>query len=270
MTTKREAANQRINEALERLTVSLAEGRSAELVDYLRCTSRFHRYSFRNLLLIASQRPGATHVAGFRAWKKLGRHVKKGERGILIIAPAPIKRRDAEDDESIEMRFRAAYVFDVSQTEGDPLPEPPTFTGDPSGYLEHLHEFAAGKDIAVERTDVLFPPGTQGLSHGGRIQLLSSLSAAEEFEVLAHELAHELLHQVPSSKRPSKTVRETEAQAVACVVSDAVGLEGITASSDYILGYEGTTETVAASLDRIQRISHEILSAIMLEPGSQH
>lgn len=265
MTTKREAATHRINEALERLTASLSQGRSTELLEYLRCASRFHRYSFRNLLLIASQRPGATHVAGYRAWKRFGRHVKKGERGILIIAPAPIKRRDSEDEESTEMRFRAAYVFDVSQTEGEALPEPPTFIGDPRGYLERLHSFAERKAIAVEQAEHLFPPGTQGLSHGGRIQLLSSLSPAEEFDVLAHELAHELLHQRSSEGRPSKTIRETEAQAVACVVSDAVGLDGMTASADYILGYDGTTETVAASLDRIQRVSHEILGAIAPE-----
>ena len=233
----------------------------------MRCASRFHRYSFRNLLLIASQRPTATRVAGFQAWKKLGRHVRKGEHGILIIAPAPIKRHDSEDDESIEMRFRAAYVFDVSQTEGEPLPEPPTFTGDPGGHLERLHEFAYRKGIAVEQVEHLFPPGAQGLSHGGRIQLLSSLSPAEEFDVLTHELAHELLHQGSRDDRPSKSIRETEAQAIACVVSEAVGLDGMTASADYILGYDGTTETVAGSLDRIQRVSHEILEAIALELG---
>src|SRR5580700_7607033 len=99
---------------------------------------RFHRYSWGNTLLIASQRPTATHVAGFHAWHQLGRSVKKGEKGIVILAPMVVKQKDSaaeieppSKEPSRVAGFRAAYVFDVAQTEGQPLPQFAATKGDP-------------------------------------------------------------------------------------------------------------------------------------------
>src|SRR5580693_8280203 len=110
-------------EALKQLSAELEAGRSDGLKNYLAAMGRFRRYSGGNVLLIASQRPTATHVAGFRAWNQLGRSVKKGEKGIMILAPIVVKKEPVPDRsetkaESRVAGFRTAYVFDVAQTEG--------------------------------------------------------------------------------------------------------------------------------------------------------
>lgn len=257
---KAEEARRRTDEALANLEEALAAGKSDALEAYLKMAARFHHYSFGNIMLIASQRPDATQVAGFRTWKKLGRYVRKGEKGIVIIAPMLIKNREATsgEDESF-LRFRAVYVFDVSQTDGEPLPELATVQGDPAAHTQRLKAFVAEKGISLEYAADL--EGADGRSHGGRIQLLAGLSAAEEFSVLAHETAHELLHKdrSPEARLP-KVVRETEAEAVAFVVTHATGLDTGTAASDYIQLYQGSAETLAASLDRVQKAAAEILT----------
>src|ERR1700692_1864148 len=105
------------NQAIEKLITALNEGRSETLTQYLAAIGRFHRYSLRNVMLIASQKPTATHVAGFHAWHKLGRFVKKGEQGILILAPIVRRKNESKeqtetDESSTTVGFRAAYVFD--------------------------------------------------------------------------------------------------------------------------------------------------------------
>src|SRR5437762_2382129 len=119
--------------ALDALAALLAEGHSERLTALLRTMARFHKYSWHNVCLIASQCPTATRVAGFQAWRTMGRFVRKGEKGIAIMAPI-IGRREAEPDgenaRSVVV-FRAAYVFDVQQTDGEPLPEPGEASGDP-------------------------------------------------------------------------------------------------------------------------------------------
>ena len=126
MRNNRPTPSQLIDDALTRLEDGLRAGRSAQLEAYLALCARFHRYSFGNVLLIATQCPHATHVAGFHAWKKLGRWVRKGEHGIAIIAPQPIKARRQQASESdepeIQVRFKTVHVFDVTQTEGEALP----------------------------------------------------------------------------------------------------------------------------------------------------
>lgn len=110
----------------------------AEVGGILTESRKFHRYSLCNVMLIAMQKPTATHVAGFHAWHKLGRFVRKGEKGILIIAPV-VRRKDtneAQEPENTEERsvvaFRGAYVFDITQTDGQPVPEIASVQGDPS------------------------------------------------------------------------------------------------------------------------------------------
>lgn len=252
--------------ALTRLMDALEHGQSEVLKLYLAVMSRFHRYSWGNILLIYCQRPDATHVAGFHSWLRMRRYVRKGEKGIVILAPM-VGRKKSEDDhlgEDEQTRlfgFRAAHVFDVSQTEGDELPEFAKVSGDPQGVTEHLKAFIATKQITLEYDEHIRP--AHGMSSGGKITLLPGLSAAEEFSVLAHETAHELLHRGDRRKETSKTVRETEAEAVAFVVSTAIGLDPGTASSDYIQLYSGDKDTLAESLGFVQRTAAEILKAIL-------
>src|SRR5271157_4244338 len=214
--------------ALNQLMAALESGQSEALKLFLAVMSRFRRYSWGNCLMIYSQRPNATYVAGFRAWLRLGRYVRKGEKGIVILAPMVGRKKSAseqlsEDEETRLFGFRAAHVFDLSQTEGDPLPEFATVTGDPGDLTDKLKSFVAHKGIELEYSEAIRP--ANGVSSGGKITLAAGLTAAEEFSVLVHETAHELLHRGDRRASTTHTVRETEAEAVAFVVNTAIGLD---------------------------------------------
>jgi hypothetical protein len=261
---KAEEARKLTDQALARLADALAQGKSEALTRYLDTMARFHRYSFGNIMLILAQKPDATHVAGFNTWKKVNRWVKKGEHGIVIIAPMVIRRedeqaKDGEPQKSV-MRFRGVYVFDVSQTEGDPLPEVHSVKGDPGPCTERLKGLIAARGITLGYEQL--PPGVSGLSSGGGIRIQTGLTPADEFAVLVHELAHEMLHHGQGSTRGTKTVRETEAEAVAFVVTHAVGLDTNSAAADYIQMYQGSKETLAESLDCIQKTAASIIEAV--------
>lgn len=252
-------------EALAQLSEDLAAGRSDRLVRYLETMARFHRYSFGNVFLILSQRPDATHVAGFNSWRHLGRFVKKGEKGIAIFAPMMVRPRTGDESSGEErdtrrvLRFRIVHVFDVTQTDGEPLPEPVHVGGDPGDSLDRLRALVTERGITLDTEELPF--GAEGVSRGGRISIRPGLEPARTFAVLTHELAHELLHR--GDDRPaSKTVRETEAEAVAFVVCRSICLATSTASSDYIQLYDGSPETLAGSLDRVQKVAAEILAGL--------
>jgi hypothetical protein len=151
-------------------------------------------------------------------------------------------------------------VFDVSQTDGEPLPEFATVKGDPQGYADRLAKFVASQGIALEYDDKIAP--AKGLSSGGKITLLPDMPPAEHFAVLAHEAAHELLHRGDRRKETTHTIRETEAEAVAFVVCSAIGLDANSSSSDYIQLHAGDKATLAESLAFIQQTASVILQAI--------
>ena len=268
---KIEQAKQIANKAIEQLSQALEKGQSETLKNYLAAIGRFHRYSLRNVMLIASQKPTATHVAGFHAWRTLGRFVKKGEQGILILAPiVRAKNQNTEqtetDESSTPVGFRAAYVFDISQTDGQELPELGSVNGDPSEYRERLGKFVTEQGIALEYSQDIAP--ARGTSAGGKITLLPGQSPAEEFATLAHELAHEMLHRDQRRAQTTKRVRETEAEAVSFVVCSGIGLETGSAAQDYIQLYEGDAKLLTESLEHIQQTATRILNAIGAEEAS--
>jgi antirestriction protein ArdC len=268
---KVEQAKQIASNAIEQLQQALETGHSERLKEYLAAMARFRRYSWGNVMLIASQKPSATHVAGFHAWHKLGRFVKKGEKGILILAPIIRKKNEnnaeAETDESsVAVGFRAAYVFDITQTDGQPLPEIGSMNGDPSRYRERLGKFVAEQGIALEYSDEIAP--ARGTSSGGKITLLPGQSPAEEFATLAHEVAHEMMHRDERRSSTTKRIRETEAEAVAFVVCSAIGLETGSAAQDYIGLYGGDAKLLSESLEYVQRTATQILNAIGADESS--
>jgi len=259
---KNNKAKQLVENALNSLTESIENGQSDELKKYLQTMSRFHKYSFHNIMLIALQKPDATHVAGFHTWKKLGRFVKKGENGIVIIAPLVYKKETVENDDNSSNAceingFKAVYVFDISQTDGEELPEFARVQGDPSRYQEILGNFISANGITLEYSDTL---PAYGCSSGGKITIRSGLSPAQDFSVKVHELAHEFLHH--TGEKLSKTQKETEAEAVAYVVSQSIGLDTNTAFSDYIQLYKGNKEMLINSIQRIKDISGRILAGL--------
>lgn len=260
---KKDEAKQLAEDGLAELKQALAQGKSEALQRYLTVMGRFHRYSWNNCLMIAIQKPDATFVAGFRRWLELGRHVRKGETGIAIFAPLAYRKRDVAraDDAEVEVRgFKAVHVFDVSQTEGEALPEFPGIDGEPGELLVRLEGLVRDSGINLIEEDL--PHGTQGVSRKGEIAIASGLPSAERFAVLAHELAHEWLHDREQRQGLPKTVRETEAEAVAFVVCNAFGLDCSTRCSDYIQLYQGDEKTLSNSLERIQRTATKIISTL--------
>ena len=250
-----------VAEAVDQLIAAMEAGHSDQLKAYLAMLGRFHRYRWGNVLLIHLQCPEASRVAGYRAWQKLGRRVRGGQRAIRILAPVLRRAPDGEEEEQDRIAaFKAACVFDVSQTEGKPLAEFSRVEGDPGPCMERLKHLLRHKGIVLEYSDRL--GGAEGLSAGGRVVLKEGLLRPTAFSVLVHELAHEMLHGTPTGEQPSRKVRETEAEAVAYVVCQAIGLETHTAASDYIQLYRGDRETLMASLERIQRTAGEILRAV--------
>jgi hypothetical protein len=253
------------------LIEQLDAGQSDALTNYLTAMSRFHAYSFGNVLEIVRQMPTATRVAGFWTWKNLGRNVKAGQKGIRILAPIVGVRRKKEEEankdipkqkERVLLGFRNAYVFDIAQTEGVDLPSLQPVTGDPGENTERLSAFLASKGIPVSYNENIAP--ALGMSYGGRIAILPGQSKAKTFAALVHETAHELLHKAERRTATTKTVRETEAEAVAFVVGKAVGLVNDTASASYIQLYHGNASLLAESLEVIQQTASIVLAA--LEP----
>ena len=265
----RQTAKEVIAANVKSLIEQLEAGHSDALTAYLDAMSRFHNYSFGNILEIARQRPDATRVAGMYAWNQLGRKVKKGERGIRILAPiVGVKRKKDEEAEKditkqntrVLVGFRNAYVFDVSQTEGAELPAMREMSGEVGENRARLISFINQQNIELVFTENIAP--ALGASYGGRIAILPGQSEAEEFSTLVHELAHEMLEHAKRRTTTTKVVRETEAESIAFVVGKAVGLSTGTASADYIHLYHGNASLLAESLEVIQQTSAVILAAL--------
>jgi len=235
---------------------------------HLDVQGRFHHYSYGNALLIGSQCPEATRVAGFTAWRRLGRAVRRGERAIWILAPCRGPRPSPESSGDDDMFVRPVYgfwpvpVFDIAQTDGDPLPEVcrPLAGEDPSGWFDALGVCAGQIGYSVSTTEL---PGTINgdctfATRSIRIECRNE--PAQQVKTLAHELAHAVLHE-GMDDRP---IAELEAESTAFVVCRVLGLD----TSDYSFGYVaswagGGAEAVAAikaSCARIQRAAGTILA----------
>ena len=260
-----EEAREVASKALQHLSESLAQGKSCVLRNYLAAMGKFHRYSASNILLITAQRPEATRVAGYQTWRKLHRQVTRGAKGIVIFAPLVRRTVDLngcglEIEREKLVGYRAAVVFDVVDKTGEPLPTLTQFEGNPGEYLERLKAMVTQSGCSLEYSTSILP--AQGQCSAGKIILLPDLAPAEEFHVLVHEAAHSRLHFTARRAETTKRIRETEAEAVAFVVGQAIGLETNSASWDYVKLYDGDKDTLARSLQHIQQVSTEILSGI--------
>jgi hypothetical protein len=220
------------------------------------------------MLLILSQCPGATRVAGFHTWQRTGRHIKEGAKGIAILAPMVMRQKKVvvtgpdEDDitekEEEVVRYKPVYVWDLSMTEGKPLPEPNRVQGDPGVHLQRLQDYVMRLGIKLEYGPTM---DAEGFTTGDRIVLKLAMSPAATFSVLAHELAHVRLGHCGTEL--TRMQREAEAEGCAAVVCEAIGLDVGTASSDYLKNYKVTKETLLASLIRIRDVAAEILDEIL-------
>jgi hypothetical protein len=226
---------------------------------YLETCARFHTYSPNNVWLILFNMPTASHVAGFNAWHKFNRFVRKGEHGIPILAPCPYKSDEGEN----KIWFKVTYVFDISQTDGEPLPPPPDWKSPGHLYLidQGLLEFAQTKGIAVKIENC---GSAQGVSKGGEIILDPTAGT----KTLIHELAHELLHK-GDDNHLDHTTKEIEAEATAYAVAAHFGLPDL-ASPNYIALCGGAAQDITARLHRIIKTASEIINAIEPQEASNH
>jgi antirestriction protein ArdC len=268
-TDRLKAAHQKLQEAVQ----SIVTGDDWQRM--LKTAAKFHRYSFHNTLMIFLQRPDATLVAGFNRWKSLGRSVKRGQKGIAILAPCKYLTK-IEDDHGEEKTlqqvrgFRVVHVFDISQTEGDELPDldavrPKLLDGDaPDGIWDGLARHAQSVGYEVIRHQ-------RGSENGycdflkKQIAVRPDVSDAQAVKTLIHELGHALLH----SEGPvaSREAAEVEVESVAYIVCDALGLETGGYSFPYVARWaEGSDEAVKQSAERAIGCAKEILAALELGP----
>jgi hypothetical protein len=263
-------AQQLVRENVQYLIEQLEAGHSETLTAFLNAMAQFRNYSFGNVLSIARQRPGATNVAGMWTWNQLGRRVKRGEKGIAILAPMVGKPREAKErdsettsnDKPLLLGFRKVYVWAEEQTEGAPLPELEAITGEAGVYLDRLREYVNTQGVTLEYDESIAP--ALGAAFGNTIRLLPGQADAETFTTLVHELAHLMLKHGERRTATTKTVRETEAEAVAFVVAQGIGLKS-EQSSSYIQLYHGNAALLMESLEAVQQTSAVILAAITVD-----
>lgn len=249
---------------------------SETYAEYLRFMGRFHKYSANNSLLIYLQKPDASLVAGYQTWlKQFGRQVRKGEKGITILAPCPhkFKKRREEEDGTVteeEIRyttFRATTVFDISQTDGDPVPESPCklLTGDVEEY-----EALMGKLEEVAPVPVCYEEIQTGANGyfsrvEGRIVVDSRLGQMQTLKTMIHEIAHAILHgEGAELEKADREMKEVQAESVAYTVCEALGLDSSDYSFGYIAGWSSGKDAkeLTASLEVIRATADMILKGL--------
>jgi antirestriction protein ArdC len=240
----------------------------------LETASRFHRYSANNVFLIMMQAPEATRVAGYKTWQSLGRQVRKGERGIRILAPCTFKRteRDAETDQEVTYTgirgFTTVSVFDVSQTDGAELPDvgPHLLEGaDVAGLWDGLAAQVKAAGYTLERGDCF---GANGRTdHSVRtVRVRDDVSDAQAAKTLAHELAHVLLHPDTTEYFRCRGRSEVEAESVAFLVCQAAGLSTDGYSWPYIAGWSnGDVKVIQETAERVLGAARTILDTLGAE-----
>ncbi|MFH1133737.1 MAG: ArdC-like ssDNA-binding domain-containing protein [Nanoarchaeota archaeon] len=262
-------SNQWINQVESELK-ELAEGtdraKASEFFqEYLDAASRFWNYSFHNQLLIRSQFRQPTRVAGYRTWESMGRKVRKGEKGIRILAPATKRANEPADEykeqkEEFVLYFFTVCVFDISQTEGKPLPELDIeIKGDDKAcLLDRILGFCKERGILVDFKDL--DQGWLGASMGRRIVIDEKLSVNSKVNTLLHEVAHELLHRDSDREGLSRQQKEIQAEGTAYVVSKALGIEA--KSFDYLALYDADFKRIMENLQAIAEAAKLILKGL--------
>ena len=280
-TDKLQQAHERLTQAVE----SIVSGDDWQRM--LKVASKFHNYSFNNQLMIFLQRPDATHVAGFNRWKSLNRFVKKGEKGIAIFAPCKYRQKEEPSQESqspalcdlgsssdsdstkgkhVIRGFRVVYVFDISQTEGDPLDDleavkPKLLDGAaPEGIWEALVTQASDAGFEVIRHRKGSENGYCDFL-GKKIAVRPDVSEAQALKTLVHELGHALLH-VDNPPKTAATA-EVEVESVAYIVCDALGFD----TSDYSFAYvarwsNGECDLIKDTAERVVKCAKHILGSL--------
>ena len=284
--------NQTPGDRLKEITDQLEKGlqdlfSSEKYAAYLKVMSKFYGYSASNTLLIYMQRPDASRVAGYNDWKdNFHRHVKRGEHGIKILAPCPYKQKVEREqvgpdgkpvtvtEEVQRAAFKPVTVFDVAQTEGEPLPS--LGVNELTGNVEHYPEFfEALKQVAP------FPVGFEAITSGAkgycnyeerRIAINEGMAEVQNVKTAIHEITHATLHnyyaekekEVPPEQRKDQRTREVEAESVAFTVCQHYGIDTSDYSFGYIAGWSSDKQAkeLKASLGTIRNTAAGLIASI--------
>lgn len=259
----------KVRTALTRLETGIAAILDSDSYKaYLTAMSRFHRYSYANVALIHAQRPDATAINSYNRWKQLGRQVRKGEHGIAILFPMFLKRDEDQstEDDRQPMGYGVGYVFDVSQTEGKALPEPPAVreikgSSEQSAVLwGYLDGYLTRQGVTIAR-EPMPKPGMRGYCDPERKHIGVSVELEDDHaaKTLTHEAAHlltEHLTAMPTSDR------ETIAEGSAYVVLQHLGIDTSEYSFGYVAGWATDTAILKRNLDTIQKIATQIIDGV--------
>ena len=284
---------QRVQELTDKLEQGLQDlFNSDSYRNYLSTMSKFHNYSFNNTLLIAMQKPDATLVAGFKAWQKnFDRHVKKGEKGIRILAPAPYKIKEERDKidpvtqellldkdgnpqkEEVEITipaFRAVSVFDVAQTDGKPIPElaAKELLSDVEGYQDMIRAVEAISPVPIELEEIAGDSKGYYDREAKRIAVQENMSESQTLKTMIHEVAHSKLHskevEQDEQMKKDRNTKEVEAESIAYTVCQHFGIDTSDYSFGYIAGWSSGRDTkeLRSSMDTIRRTASELITGI--------
>ena len=258
--------------------------------NYLNTMSKFHNYSINNTLLIARQNPDATLVAGFKSWEKnFGRHVKKGEKGIKILAPSPYKKKvlvelvdpvsreimldingnPVKEETEVNMTaYRIVSVFDVSQTEGNPLPQigVAELTGNVDEYELFVEALKQSTSVPISFENI------SGAAKGyynpvtASIAIKAGMPESQTVKTMIHEIAHSILHNdiLDEAAKKDRQTKEVEAESVAYTVCQHFGIDTSDYSFGYIAGWSSSKETeeLKQSLETIQKTASGLINDI--------
>ncbi|MFB8426482.1 ArdC-like ssDNA-binding domain-containing protein [Priestia megaterium] len=271
-----------ITKKLEQGIKDVMTGSGSQYKEWLKFISSFHTYSFNNAMLIFLQNPNATLVKGYKDWRKLGRYVKKGEKAIKILAPIISNKKEKSKEEKAEKQekkkaeeekneleikgFRYVNVFDVSQTDGEPLPRsitPQMLEGDSEELKQLLSEWISAIDIPVVFEDTGSANGYYHLVEN-YIAIHKDRSTMQQLKTLVHEYAHHLLHRKNGGEFNTVTtdIKESQAESVAFIVMAHYNFDTSKYSFPYVAGWSGDIDIIKKIGTDIIKCSHTIIEKL--------
>jgi len=260
---RKEVLQASVDEAVGKLLHLLDQGYTAEFMEALAFIGRLWTYSRSNQILIAIQRPDASHVAGYQRWKKLGRQVRQGSSGIFIWAPVMGK---VEDDRGNKVEtllgFRPSAVFaaeDLEDIDTNPLPSLwPKLPDDVEDLYQAVRAKVEATGVQVIEKYIL---DAEGMTDGTTITVKKGLGSRNRLGILIHEWAHTIAHFGPNRADKPRVQRELEAEGSAFIVMHHLGLDNA-GSRDYLCNWKATPDDLIASLDAINKIVKQLVTTI--------
>lgn len=261
-------ASEKVDTAKKMLTEGVAAViESNDFQQVLDMMGKFHRYSISNTMLIISQKPNASRVAGFKTWQGMGRVVRKGEKGIQIFVPHIRKPKESDEDQKPQMSFGVGYVFDIEQTEGDELPtfEVTTWLEGESteGVIEAVAEWIKTNGITVDLHSAEVPDTARGYwdSKNKEIHVSAICDGKQRAKTLIHETAHALTNPAYQDHRQNEAI----AEGTAYIVSNYFGMDTSEQSFGYIASWCTDQIKFLQTVGEIQRIAHAVIEGVEAE-----